>query len=98
MGLRDQLSRRRVIWLARAESVLPRGKSIEVEEESFGSGGAATALARTGSRDRADVEAFPKTRLERAVVKLFEADGDLPDARPDDSIVMEKMILGLTAR
>jgi DNA polymerase-3 subunit delta len=44
------------------------------------------------------VEAFPKARLERAVVKLFEADRDLRDARPDDRIIMEEMILALTAR
>lgn len=44
------------------------------------------------------MEAFPKARLERAVVKLFEADRDLRDARPDDRIVMESMILELTAR
>jgi DNA polymerase-3 subunit delta len=44
------------------------------------------------------VEAFPKARLERAVVKLFEADRDLRDARPDDRIIMEEMILELTAR
>ncbi|HWZ33050.1 MAG TPA: DNA polymerase III subunit delta [Bryobacteraceae bacterium] len=43
------------------------------------------------------VEAFPKARLERAVVKLFEADRSLRDARPDDRIVMEEMILALTA-
>ena len=43
------------------------------------------------------VQAFPKARLERAVVKLFEADRSLRDARPDDRIVMETMILALTA-
>ncbi len=43
------------------------------------------------------VQAFPKARLERAVVKLFEADRALRDARPDDRIVMEEMILALTA-
>jgi DNA polymerase-3 subunit delta len=43
------------------------------------------------------VQAFPKARLERAVVKLFEADRSLRDARPDDRIVMEEMILALTA-
>jgi len=43
------------------------------------------------------VQAFPKARLERAVVKLFEADRALRDARPDDRIVMEAMILALTA-
>jgi DNA polymerase-3 subunit delta len=44
------------------------------------------------------MEAFPKARLERAVGKLFEADRSLRDARPDDRIVMEEMILELTAR
>jgi DNA polymerase III subunit delta len=44
------------------------------------------------------VQAFPKERMERAVVKLFEADRSLRDARPDDRIVMEEMILALTAR
>jgi len=43
------------------------------------------------------VQAFPKARLERAVVKLYEADRALRDARPDDRIVMEKMILALTS-
>jgi DNA polymerase III subunit delta len=42
------------------------------------------------------VKAFPKATLERAVVKLFEADRSLRDARPDDRIVMEEMILALT--
>ncbi len=42
------------------------------------------------------VAAFPKSRLERAVVKLFEADYALRDARPDDRIVMEEMIIALT--
>lgn len=43
------------------------------------------------------VRAFPNVRLERAVAKVFEADRALRDARPDDRIVMEKMILELTA-
>jgi DNA polymerase-3 subunit delta len=43
------------------------------------------------------VEAFSKGKLERAVVKLFDADRSLRDARPDDRIVMEEMILELTA-
>ena len=43
------------------------------------------------------VEAFSKQKLERAVVKLFEADRSLRDARPDDRIVMEEMILAMTA-
>jgi DNA polymerase III subunit delta len=44
------------------------------------------------------VEAFPKARLEKAMARVFEADRDLRDARPDDRIVMEEMILALTAR
>ncbi len=44
------------------------------------------------------VESFPKERLERAVQKVFEADRDLRDARPDDRIVMEEMILSLTSK
>lgn len=43
------------------------------------------------------VQAFPKAKLERAMAQLFEADRDLRDARPDDRIVMEEMILALTA-
>lgn len=43
------------------------------------------------------VNAFSKEKLERAAGKLFEADRDLRDARPDDRIVMEEMILALTA-
>src|ERR1043166_1092266 len=43
------------------------------------------------------IAAFPKERLERAVAKLFKADRSLRDARPDDRIVMEEMILALTA-
>jgi DNA polymerase-3 subunit delta len=42
------------------------------------------------------VAAFPKSRLERAVVRVFEADRSLRDARPDDRVVMEEMILALT--
>ena len=42
------------------------------------------------------VSAFSKARLERALVRLFEADRSLRDARPDDRIVMEEMILALT--
>lgn len=44
------------------------------------------------------VQAFSKAKLERAIVKLFEADRSLRDARPDDRIVMEEMILALTQR
>ncbi len=44
------------------------------------------------------MEAFPKARLDRAVAKLFEADRDLRDARPDDRVIMESMILELTGK
>jgi DNA polymerase III subunit delta len=44
------------------------------------------------------VESFPKERLERAIHRVFEADRSLRDARPDDRIVMEEMILSLTAK
>jgi DNA polymerase-3 subunit delta len=44
------------------------------------------------------VQAFSKSKLEGAVVKLFEADRDLRDARPDDRIIMEEMILEMTAK
>jgi DNA polymerase III subunit delta len=43
------------------------------------------------------VSAFSKEKLQKAVGKLFAADRDLRDARPDDRIVMEEMILALTA-
>ena len=43
------------------------------------------------------INAFSKERLHRAIAKLFDADRDLRDARPDDRIVMEEMILTLTA-
>jgi DNA polymerase-3 subunit delta len=43
------------------------------------------------------VQAFPKSKLEKALVKLFEADRALRDARPDDRIVMEQLILEMTA-
>ena len=44
------------------------------------------------------MDAFSKERLARAVEKVFEADRGLRDARPDDRILMEEMILTLTAR
>ena len=44
------------------------------------------------------MEAFSKERLTKAVEKVFEADRGLRDARPDDRILMEEMILALTAR
>ncbi len=40
---------------------------------------------------------FSQEKLERAIVKLFETDRGLRDARPDDRVVMEEMILELTA-
>ena len=44
------------------------------------------------------IEAFSKERLQQAVQRVFEADRGLRDARPDDRILMEEMILALTAR
>ena len=43
------------------------------------------------------VAAFSTAKLQRAVGRLFEADRALRDARPDDRIVMEQLILALTA-
>lgn len=44
------------------------------------------------------MDAFSKERLERAVVKVFETDRGLRDARPDDRILMEEMVFALTQR
>jgi DNA polymerase-3 subunit delta len=44
------------------------------------------------------VEAFPKAKLEKAIERVFAADRDLRDARPDDRIVMEEMVFALTQR
>ncbi|MEO5923968.1 MAG: DNA polymerase III subunit delta [Bryobacteraceae bacterium] len=44
------------------------------------------------------VDAFPKAKLEKGIGRVFAADRDLRDARPDDRIVMEEMILALTAK
>jgi DNA polymerase-3 subunit delta len=44
------------------------------------------------------IQAFPKASLERAVAKVFGAHRDLRDAHPDDRIVIEEMILALTAQ
>jgi DNA polymerase-3 subunit delta len=44
------------------------------------------------------MEAFSKERLQLAVERVFAADRGLRDARPDDRILMEEMILLLTAR
>lgn len=53
-------------------------------------------------RDRADqirqtLQSFPKQKLERALREVFYADRGLRDARPDDRVVIEKLILSLTA-
>jgi len=53
-------------------------------------------------RDRAEqvcqtVSAFSKERLATAMDKVFQADRALRDARPDDRIVMEELVLSLTA-
>jgi DNA polymerase-3 subunit delta len=53
-------------------------------------------------RDRAEqvyqtVGAFPGDKLGRAIEKVFWADKALRDARPDDRVVMEELVLSLTA-
>lgn len=61
-------------------------------------------FTRLGSRmwrDRAEqvrqtLQAFPKEKLETALKMVATADRDLRDARPDDRIVMERLILALT--
>lgn len=52
-------------------------------------------------RERAEqicqtVGAFSKDRLAAAIEKVFEADRALRDARPDDRVVMEELVLALT--
>ena len=52
-------------------------------------------------RDRADqirqtVSAFSKERLAKAIAKVHWADKALRDARPDDRVVMEELVLTLT--
>jgi len=44
------------------------------------------------------VQAFPKRKLEQAIESVFAADRNLRDARPDDRVIMEEMILALTAK
>ncbi len=52
-------------------------------------------------RDRAEqvqqtMTAFPKNKLNLAIEKVFWADCALRDARPDDRVVMEELVLSLT--
>ena len=52
-------------------------------------------------RDRAEqvcqtVSAFSKERLAIAIEKVYGADKALRDARPDDRVVMEELVLALT--
>jgi DNA polymerase III subunit delta len=52
-------------------------------------------------RDRAEqvyqtLSAFPGEKLGRAIEKIFWADKALRDARPDDRVVMEELVLSLT--
>jgi DNA polymerase III subunit delta len=63
-----------------------------------------TKLSQQGIRiwrDRAEqvyqtVGAFPGDKLARAIEKIFWADKALRDARPDDRVVMEELVLSLT--
>lgn len=53
-------------------------------------------------KDRAEqiqqtVEAFPGEKLGLAMREVFEADRALRDARPDDRLVMEKLVFSLTS-
>ena len=41
--------------------------------------------------------AFSREKLERAIERVFAADRALRDTRPDDRVVMEEFVLGLTA-
>ncbi len=45
---------------------------------------------------RQTLQAFPKNKLETALVHVFTADRNLRDFRPDDRTVMEQLILSLT--
>ncbi|MGH9807864.1 MAG: hypothetical protein ACRD9W_11490, partial [Terriglobia bacterium] len=52
-------------------------------------------------RDRAEqvwqtASAFSRERLQAALLQIFEADRALRDTRPDDRVVMEKLVLSLT--
>jgi DNA polymerase III delta subunit len=40
---------------------------------------------------------FSQAELERAVGAMFEADRDLRRERPDDRVVMEQLVVNLTA-
>lgn len=53
-------------------------------------------------RERAEqvqqtMSAFPKEKLNLAIAKIFRADCALRDARPDDRIIMEELVLSLTS-
>lgn len=61
-----------------------------------------TKLGARMWRDRADqvhatATAFTKPRLESALQAIFETDRGLRDARPDDRLVMEKLVFALTS-
>ncbi len=52
-------------------------------------------------RDRAEqvqqtLSAFPPERLDQAIEKVYSADKALRDARPDDRLIMEELVLALT--
>ena len=40
---------------------------------------------------------FPKPKMESAIARILDADRDLRSARPDDRVIMEQFVLGLTA-
>lgn len=43
------------------------------------------------------VNAFSQDKIERAVVGIFRADRGLRDTRPDDRVIMERLVLEMTA-
>jgi hypothetical protein len=54
-------------------------------------------VTATGAFEASSLPLYFSKSPERVVGKLFEADRALCDARPDDRIVMEELILTLTA-
>lgn len=58
-----------------------------------------TAMWRSRAEQVAQTAAaFPAARLRQAIIRIFETDRALRDARPDDRIVVERFVLELTAQ
>jgi DNA polymerase-3 subunit delta len=41
--------------------------------------------------------AFPADQLQKAILRIAEADKALRDTRPDDRVIMEQFVMSLTA-